>query len=89
MNGAAEQRAADATRKARGETDGNNEHNNQPVRPRNNTLIRAEGVRGVAGGSRRGMNGGEDGAEERSAVRIFISFSSADETNDPWPLISL
>ena len=31
VNGTAEQRVADATRKARGGTNGNNEHNNQPV----------------------------------------------------------
>ena len=50
VNGAAEQRAADATRKARGGTYGNNEHNNQPIGPCNNTRIRAEGRGGVAGG---------------------------------------
>ena len=52
MNGAAEQRAADATRKARegGGMDGNNEHNNQPFGPRKSTRIRVKGCGGVAGG---------------------------------------
>ena len=70
VNGAAEQRAADATRKARGGTDGRKEYNNQPVGPRNNTRIRAEGV-GSSRGSRRGRRrmGGTRGTATRTTQR--------------------
>ena len=54
VNGAAEPRSEDATRKARGVLSGTNNHNNQPVRQRNNTHIWAEGVSGSSKGSRRG-----------------------------------
>ena len=92
VNGAADQRSADARRKTRRGTDGNIEHNNQPVGPRNNIHIWAEGVGGVAGrvGEEREEWGDEgnddaDDADETNAARSFVSFSSEKETKEPWP----
>ena len=81
MNSAAEQRAANATQKARGGASRTNKHNNQPVGPRNNAIIQA-GRGGCRGEYERKVKNKEnerdhddDGdAKEKGAAR----FSSPD-----------